>query len=174
MPTSVLDMDTVPALPTPTSETQVAESPNDTTSDDHNAPGELVATTSGSSKSPTTAAMTVPPNQSSPVPDTTAIHGETSAETGGDSTSVGVKKLPKAKGKRFRPSTAKTIQYASQCYLFPATVFTTLRGVSEREWSRANPNGTRNEFREYFKGLEPEKLEVHRTTAGDNLTNTVF
>ena len=156
MPTSVLDMDTMPALPTPTSETQAAESPNDTTSNDHNAPGKLVATTSGSSKSPTTATMTMPPNQSSPAPDTTAIHGETSAETGGDSTSVGVKKLPKAKGKRFRPSTAKTIQYASQCYLFPATVFTTLRGVSERAWHRTNSNGTKSEFEKHFKDLEPE------------------
>ena len=174
MPTSILDMDTAPALPTPTSKTQVAESPNDTTSDDHNAPGKLIATTSGLSKSPTTATMTVPPNQSSPAPDTTAIHGKTSAETGGDSTSVGVKKLPKAKGNRFRPLTAKTIQYASQCYLFPATVFTMLRGVSEHEWSCTNPNGTRNKFREYFKGLEPEKLKVHRTTVGDNLTNTAF
>ena len=39
---------------------------------------------------------------------------------------------------------------------FPATVFTTLRGVSERAWHRTNSNGTKSEFEKHFKDLEPE------------------
>ena len=63
--------------------------------------------------------------------------------------------------RRFRPSQAKTTRYVSQLF-YVLLVFTILRGVSEREWFRANPHGTKDEFNEHFKTLSLEKLQVRR------------
>lgn len=46
-----------------------------------------------------------------------------------------------------------------------------LRGVSEREWSRANPAGTRVQFNEYFRNLSAEELQVRWTPISQNRTN---
>jgi len=52
--------------------------------------------------------------------------------------------------------------------------FTGPRGISEREWGDANPEGTRAEFNQYFKNLSNERLQVRRTVASDDFTNTAL
>jgi hypothetical protein len=50
-------------------------------------------------------------------------------------------------------------------------MFTTFRGVSEREWSRTNTYGTKEEFGDYFEKLSDEQLKVRRTTASNAPAN---
>ena len=49
----------------------------------------------------------------------------------------------------------------------------TFRGVCEREWASANPDGTRAEFNKYFKSLSEEDLQVCWITTNDDPTNVV-
>ena len=107
----------VPTPQTSTSEAQATQSPNNTTSSDHDTLGESVTATSGpTGESPAAATIAAPSNQPIPTPDTTAVPDETPAEPGEGNTSVRAKK----KRKSFRPSTAKTAKCA------PAISFSSL------------------------------------------------
>lgn len=46
-------------------------------------------------------------------------------------------------------------------------MFTALRGISEREWSLANPYGTKDEFGEHFSSLSDERLKVRMKGHGE-------
>ena len=102
------------------------------------------------SKSPAAATMTTP----SDLP--TAIPGETTGPKEGCISRRAAKKPPKVK--RFSPSRAKTLRYAS--HHFSSTVLIILRGKAERKWSQENPSGTKAQFVDYFKKLSEEQLQV--------------
>ena len=96
--------DHTPTPLTPSSGPQVAQSMNDTASDDHDASGESAAVASGpTSNDPATSTTAAPSDRLSPAPDITAVPAEALGE---GNTDVGVKKA--RKGKRFRPSVAKS------------------------------------------------------------------
>ena len=106
--------DPAPGPPNPTSGAQDPQSSNDPASDDH----ESAAPNTAGSTIENSAAVTTanPPNRLAPTPDAAAIPNKTSTTPEEGDASVHVKKLPK--GKRFRPSQAKTEQYALQYPLF--------------------------------------------------------
>ena len=148
-PISVLPTNPVPT-PTPGATNPIS---------DHDDPQNDLAAVSASgpmTESPATVTMTP-----APAPDVIAAPA-TKPTQGEDS----IAKKP-SKGKHFRPSKAKTARCVSTTPPFiPA--LTIFRGVSEREWSVANPGGTRAQFMEYFKELSDKQCQVRETGATTN------
>ena len=142
MPTPIPDPDPRPTSP--------AAAPGENT-------GEVIA--SASSDSPAPAQNTVAPS-------------EPSVQTGTSSQASVDPKKKRSGPSKFKPSRKKNTRYAHSIY-FPLTACSPPpRGACERVWSRKNPNGTADDFEEYFKNLSDEGIKVRRTTASGNITDT--